>query len=90
MVLLWGYDELGVSGIIERLDRGNILSGRGRVNSAEESGREQVEKFRDAKHKRRLDARSDADHRAKDRRRSLLKIPYLRVGVEFGGPSEDG
>jgi hypothetical protein len=79
-------DELGVSGIIARLDKGNILSGS--ALNPEQQGRAQVEKFRDAKHKRRLDARGDADHRAKDRRRSLLKIPFLPVGVEFNTTKE--
>lgn len=81
-------DELGVSGITERLDRGNILSGRGLVNSAEESGDARREKFRDAKHKRRLDARGDAGHRAKDKRRSLYKIPFLPVGIDFNTTKE--
>jgi|TARA_Y100000310_G_scaffold273098_1_gene288389 hypothetical protein len=76
-------DELGVSGILERLDRGNILSGRGEFDSAEEAGRKQVEKFKDEKHKRRLDARGDAGHRARDIRRQVMKIPFLPVGVEF-------
>lgn len=76
-------DELGLEGVIQILDRGNLLSGRGEFRSAEEAGRKQVEKFRSAKHKRRLSLREDARHDALDKRRSILKIPFLPIGIEF-------
>jgi hypothetical protein len=79
----YDLDELGVSGMLERLDRGNILSGRGQFGSAEEAGRTQVEKFRDEKHKRRRSKRDDVDHRSRQMRRRLLKIPFLPVGIQF-------
>lgn len=85
----YAYDleELGISEIIERLDRGNILSGRGEFQSAEQAGRAQVEKFRTDKHRRRRAARDEASHRAKDRRRSLLGIPLL-PGADFNDKGE--
>lgn len=76
-------DELGVQGIIERLDRGNILSGRGEFTSSEQAGRVQVEKWRDAKHRNRLSRRDDAKHRALENRRWWHKIPFLPVGIDL-------
>jgi len=76
-------DELGIEGILSRLSRGNLLSGRGEFKSAEEAGDIQRQKHRAAKEKRRLDEREDARHRSLDIRRSLLKIPFLPVGIEF-------
>lgn len=78
-------DELGLSGIIRILDRGDLASGRGEFSSAAEAGRAQVEKYRTDKHRRRRAARDEARHRATNdgMRRRLLKIPLLPVGIEF-------
>ncbi len=75
--------DIGLTGIIEILDKGDLLSGRGEHKSAEAAGRATVDKFRTDKHRRRLAARDEAGHRAKDIRRRLLKIPFLPVGIEF-------
>lgn len=76
-------DELGIEGIIARLDRGNLLSGRGEFKSAEQAAETQRQRWRDLKHKRRRDEREDARHRSLDLRRHLLKIPFLPVGIEL-------
>lgn len=79
-------DELGLSGIIEILDRGDLQSGRGEFRSAAEAGRQSVETFRTAKHRRRRAARDESEHRAKFDRRKFLKIPLIGVGIEFRSP----
>lgn len=78
-------DELGLSGILRILDRGDLLSGRGEFRSAAEAGRAQVEQYRAEKHRRRLFARDEAKHRASNdgNRRRRLKIPLIPVGIEF-------
>ena len=76
-------DELGLGGVIEFLDRGDLLSGRGEFSSAAEAGRVQVEKFRDEKHRRRREAQDNAAYRAKHDRRKFLNIPLIGVGIEF-------
>lgn len=76
-------DELGVQGLRDFLDRGNLLSGRGEFRSAEAAGRAQVEKFRTEKHRRRRSMRDDAKHDALMKRRHLFKIPFIPVGIEF-------
>ena len=76
-------DELGVEGVIARLNQGNILSGRGQFKSAEEAGNKQTEKFRAKQERERLRRRDEAGHRALDMRRSVYKIPFLGVGVQL-------
>lgn len=78
-------DELGLGGIIQFLDRGDLLSGRGEFSSAEAAGRAKVEEFRTDKHRRRRAARDDAEYRAKYDRRKFLKLPLIPVGISFGG-----
>lgn len=79
-------DELGVEGIRQRLDRGNMLSGRGQFGqqTPEQVGMAQVEKHHVRQEKRKADAMDNAGARARDKRRSLLKIPFLPVGVDIG------
>jgi len=76
-------DELGVEGIIAKLDKGNILSGRGEFKSAEHAGDVQRQKHKDDMDKLRRSSIDDAGHRALDKRRSLYKIPFLGVGISF-------
>jgi len=79
-------DELGVEGIIQRLDRGNMLSGRGEfgTKTPEQVGLGQVEKHKTTQARRLETARDDAGARARDIRRRTYKIPFLRVGISFG------
>ena len=79
-------DELGVEGIIARLDRGNILSGRGQFGhkTPEQIGLSRVEGHRGRMERLRDKKRDDAGARARDKRRTFLKIPFLRVGIDIG------
>ena len=81
-------DELGVEGIIERLDRGNILSGRGQFRSSEHAAEEGRKTEQMRSEKRTADGQDNARHKAKDLRRSLYKIPFLPVGVELTKETE--
>lgn len=77
-------DELGVEGLITRLNQGNILSGRGQFTSLEQPVAEQRAKHHAASEKRREAAKDNAGARARDIRRSIMKIPFLGVGISFG------
>lgn len=77
-------DELGVEGIIARLDKGNILSGRGQFTSPADAKEQQTKKHETANERRRASAMDNAGARARDIRRSRMKIPFLGVGIEFG------
>jgi len=79
----YDLDELGVEGILERLNRGNILSGRGEFKSAEHAGEVQREKRNATLDRERRRRKDDAGHRALDLRRSLYKIPYLPIGISI-------
>lgn len=83
-------DELGVEGIIARLDRGNMLSGRGEFGkkTLEQVGLDTVTDHRSRMEKIREKKRDDAGARARDKRRTLLKIPFLPVGISFGKNKE--
>lgn len=81
-------DELGVEGIIARLDRGNILSGRGEFGSVEDAARTAEKNHRTFADRARTNARDDAGARARDIRRSVFKIPFLGVGIEFTKPNQ--
>lgn len=77
-------DELGVEGIIQRLDKGNILSGRGEFQSVEHTADVASENHRTFVDRTKASARDDAGARARDVRRKVYKIPFLGVGVSFG------
>lgn len=76
-------DELGVEGILQRLDRGNILSGRGEFSSVQDAADSSRRKHENAMEKMRSDKVENAGYRARDKRRSLLKIPFLPVGIDI-------
>jgi len=79
------YDlhELGVEGMLEFLNKTNILSGRGEYDSAQAAVDHQKEAHETRRERLRLSKQSDAKHRARDLRRSLFKIPFLSVGIEL-------
>jgi hypothetical protein len=78
-------DELGTEGIIQRLDRGNILSGRGEFRSVEHAGAVADEQHAAFVERARTKAKDEAGARARDKRRSLYRIPFLRVGIDLSG-----
>lgn len=84
-----GYDleELGVSGLIEFLDQADVLSGRGEVSSLAEAVRIQRENQKRMQEKARAEAKDAALEIAKSKRRSVLGIPFLPVGINLKRPA---
>ena len=81
-------DEMGVTGIIARLERGSLTSGRGEhgKKTAEQIQEDRRQQFRADKDRRRRRMRDEAVAESLDKRRSRLKIPFLPVGIEFRRP----
>jgi len=75
--------QMGASGVRTFLEAGNTWSGRGVFGSHEEALRKSEAANEATKEKRREDAEFAAGKRAKERRRTLLKIPFLRVGARL-------
>ncbi len=75
--------QMGRSGLREFLQKGNLFSGRGKFRSLKDS----VQKARDATESDRAQtkerARDSALASAKDRRRQVLGIPQLPVGIDL-------
>ena len=80
-----GYklDELGVSGMIDFLERTNLFSGRGEYSSVREAMKDQDDKRERGIEKIEKDAREDSRHAGMDLRRQILDIPYLPVGIDL-------
>ncbi len=88
--IAYELDELGVSGVVEFLSKGSLMSGRGQFTSAEQAGEHVRQQTRDERTKEREGQRERARERALDRRRTHLKIPFLPVGIELRRePKED-
>ena len=86
--LLPGYvafdlGELGVEGVLAWLRR-TSLSGSGEFKSMEHAMHVQREDHRARQETRRKDAKQLARDKARATRRQILKIPFLRVGIELG------
>lgn len=76
--------DLGVSGVVEILQRGSLLTGRGEFNSLEEVLEVVDRRERDKRDREREAHRQGARDLAAATRRKVLKIPFLPVGIEFG------
>ena len=76
-------DELGATGIIEILEKGSLMSGRGEFKSAEEAMYRVRETHRKERERAQGELRQHATDRALDQRRQVLKIPFLPVGVDL-------
>lgn len=85
-----GYDleELGVSGLVNMLEEADVQSGRGRFNSLSEAVAFQRQAQKDAHERARKAQRDAAVDRSLDRRRSVLKIPFLGVGIDLKRPAK--
>lgn len=83
-----GYklDELGVTGLIEFLEKTNTLSGRGQYNSHAEAARDQAYKGEKAREKIVNDKRENVRDMAEEFRRQINKIPLLGVGIDLQTP----
>lgn len=94
MVQLWrwdpkqkqyvGYtlDELGVSGLVGFLEKGNTW-GRGEVKSHTDALNRHMAGQAKASEKAEADARQNAVDRGMEYRRQILEIPYHTVGVDL-------
>ena len=75
--------QMGASGVRRFLEKGNTWSGRGEFKSIED----QLGHIRDKNETEREKTYEDARYRSKkqavDKRRSLLKIPFLGVGTDL-------
>jgi hypothetical protein len=76
-------DEVGVSGLVEILQKGSLLSGRGEFKSAEAAAQHSMRKHREMREKTHRDLREQAGLRAVDVRRTVEGIPYHRVGIDL-------
>jgi len=76
-------DDLGVEGVIARLDQGNILSGRGEFDSLEGAAAKARADNEKVQERRRESGRDDAGARFRDGRRQALDIPFLPVGIDL-------
>ena len=76
-------DDIGVSGLVEMLERGSLLSGRGEQQSLEGA----LHHIRGREHIRRDQAKAESRQYARDlsvaTRRRILKIPFIPVGIEL-------
>jgi len=74
---------MGPSGLREFLEKGNMWSGRGMFDSPEDELKQSRERNQAGREKLRADARENAVKKAMDHRRSILKIPFLPVGIDL-------
>jgi len=75
--------QLGASGVREFLDRGNMWSGRGEFSSLEEQVRWARDEEERRKQKNYDDSKQHSRDTAKDKRRTLLGISFLGVGIDL-------
>ena len=82
-------DDLGVSGLVEILERGSVFSGRGEFKSAEDAMQAVLRRERDRRERMRLQNRQQARDVAVATRRRILKIPFIPVGIELRRPEKE-
>lgn len=85
---LVGYklDELGVTGMLEFLEKTDTFSGRGQYRSHAEAAKDQAYKGEKAREALVNEQRENTRHLAEDARRQIFKIPYKTVGIDFTAP----
>lgn len=81
-------EELGVQGLVNILEKGSLLSGRGEYQSAEHALHASLKREQERSEKRQLAAKDSAVTRWKDKRRQALKIPFLPVEIELRSNKE--
>ncbi len=81
-------NQMGPSGVRQFLERGNIHSGRGEFDSMDDVVRKTAELNEKRRQKRYDDAEDRVRKRARDKRRSRQKIPFLRVGIDLLKPKK--
>ncbi len=80
--------DMGASGVLQFLEQGNIHSGRGEFDSIMDVVRKTAELNDARKQQRYKDAEDRVRMRARDKRRSALKIPFLGVGIDLQKPTK--
>ena len=73
--------ELGVTGVVEILERGNTFSKRGEHDSLESAVKQAGESNLAMKRKNRADQKEASRLESREKRRSILKIPFLPGGL---------
>lgn len=76
-------DELGATGIIQILEKGSLMSGRGEFKDAEDALRTVRRRQHDTQEKLRQELKDAAQYTARRTRRQVLKIPFLPVGIDL-------
>jgi hypothetical protein len=86
-----GYEleELGVSGLIEMLEQGDMWSGQGRFSSIQEALTYQVEAHKSFQDRLKNAMRDEAMAVARDVQKRVLNEPVLPVGISFNESSPD-
>lgn len=77
-------EELGVTGIIEMLEKGDVWSGRGEFSSLHEAVQKVAQHNETHREKMKQDIRDAAMDRAKDMRRQILDLPLVSVPANIG------
>ena len=86
-----GYelDELGVSGLVEMLEKGDTWSGQGRFSSIQDALTYQVETQRNTQERLRQAMRDEALAVGRDVRKRVTGEPFLPVGIDLSTSSPD-
>ena len=84
MYIGYKLDELGISGLLEFLNRGNTSQS---AESLSDSVRKQAQSQEDAQEKIKKSKRDDARHRGMLDRRQALGIPILPIGIDLKAPT---
>jgi hypothetical protein len=77
--------QMGASGVRRFLEKGNMWSGRGQFDSPVEQHRKSRQANETFREKVRKEQEDLVRARARDRRRSLKKIPFLPVRIDLTG-----
>lgn len=76
--------QMGASGVRQFLDQGNTW-GRGEFSSLESALSETRDKNETARLKNKADAKYDSRMESREKRRTILGIPFLPVGIDLKG-----
>lgn len=79
-------EQMGVSGVLEMLDRSNTWSGRGEYASLAEAVAAHGAAQRAQEEKMETDAYDNGRHWGAERRRHALGIPVVPVGIDLNAP----
>ena len=81
--------QMGASGVRQFLEKGNMWSGRGASSSPVEAHRKAKERNEEERRKAKETARENTKDFLRDQRRSRLKVPFHRVGIDLQSENQD-